>query len=124
MDGFPKFQRIATVIGKERTREIIMQYIGFSYFFVFFCFFVFLFWCACVYIIYVFLELWLICICSCMSERERGGLDDNKTVRTVAVAAFILSTVVYPKMKVVILLYNTKLARIVFIHLMIHFPFS
>ncbi|KAK0589698.1 hypothetical protein LWI29_017484 [Acer saccharum] len=36
---------------------------------------------------------------SCTSERERGGLDDNKTVLTVAVAAFILSTAVYPKMK-------------------------
>ncbi|KAK4846024.1 hypothetical protein QYF36_012189 [Acer negundo] len=36
---------------------------------------------------------------SCTSERGRGGLDDNKTVLTVAVAAFILSTAVYPKLK-------------------------
>ncbi|KAK2664690.1 hypothetical protein Ddye_003264 [Dipteronia dyeriana] len=36
---------------------------------------------------------------SCTSKRERGGLDDNKTVLTVAVAAFILSTAAYPKMK-------------------------
>ncbi|KAL5787518.1 hypothetical protein ACOSP7_004467 [Xanthoceras sorbifolium] len=36
---------------------------------------------------------------SCTSERDRDGFDDNKTVLTVAVAAFILSVAANSKMK-------------------------
>lgn len=63
-------------------------------------------------IVFTNIEIFLIFTCSYASGRDKHGFDDNKIVITVAVAAFILSIRTNCKMKVVLLLCDTRLAEI------------
>lgn len=49
-------------------------------------------------------------MCSLASERKRDGLDDNKRILSVTVAAFILSITMDCKLKVAILMCNAEMA--------------
>lgn len=53
-------------------------------------------------------------MCSLASERKRDGLDDNKRILSVTVAAFILSITMDRKLKVAILMCNAEMAWIFF----------